>query len=348
MATLSRLIVKPSYSTATFPDTSSPCPFSTKPTQISLLHQKSSRTCRISCKISGESDSLKVDRRNVLLGLGSLYTATSALIPSQNANASPIATPNISTCGPADLPAGAVQTSCCPPGSTVAPIDFKPPSPSTPLRIRPAAHAVTPEYIAKFTEAIQKMKALPASDPRNFTQQANIHCAYCDGAYDQLGFPDMELQVHNSWLFFPFHRCYLYFFERILGSLINDPTFGIPFWNWDSPDGMKMPAIYMNKSSPLYDPKRDARHVSGKMIDLDFSGSDHVSTDKQMIDHNLKIMYRQVYAKEILHIGGILLSLVLDYLSMFAVDVKHICQVICQSLVLFDQCLHITRHYSPA
>jgi polyphenol oxidase len=177
----------------------------------------------------------------------------------------------------------------------IAQIDFKPPSPSTALRIRPAAYAVTPEYIAKFTDAIQKMKSLPASDPRNFTKQANIHCGYCDGSYDQLGFPDMELQVHNSWLFFPFHRCCLYFFESILGSLINDPTFGIPFWNWDAPDGMKMPDIYTNKSSPLYDPKRDASHVLGKMIDLDFSEKDHVPTDKQMIDHNLRIMYRQVY-----------------------------------------------------
>lgn len=295
MATLSRLIVKPSSDTATFLDTSSPCPFYTKPTQISLSHHKLSRTCRLSCRAGESHDSPKVDRRNVLIGLGGLYTATSALTqPTQNANASPIATPNISTCGPADLPPGAVQTNCCPPGSNVDPIDFKPPSLSTPLRVRPAAHAVTPEYIAKFTEAIQKMKSLPASDPRNFTQQANIHCAYCDGGYDQVGFPDMELQVHNSWLFFPFHRCYLYFFERILGSLINDPTFAMPFWNWDAPDGMKMPAMYTNKSSPLYDLKRDARHVSGKMIDLDFSGRDHASTDKLMIAHNLKIMYRQV------------------------------------------------------
>lgn len=297
MATLSRLICKPSPSSST---ASSPCPFDTKPSKVSFshYHPKSSRTCRISCS-AADSDSdtpqVKLDRRNVLLGLGGLYTATSALTPTQNANAKPIATPNITTCGPADLPPGAVKTNCCPPGSGLDPIDFKPPNPSTPLRVRPAAHAVTPDYIAKFNDAIQKMKALPDSDPRSFTQQANIHCAYCDGGYDQVGFPDMELQVHNSWLFFPFHRCYLYFFERILGSLINDPTFAIPFWNWDAPDGMKMPALYTNKSSPLYDLKRNAGHVSGKMIDLDFSGSEHVMTDKLMIDHNLKIMYRQVY-----------------------------------------------------
>ncbi|CAA7404100.1 unnamed protein product [Spirodela intermedia] len=69
------------------------------------------------------------------------------------------------------------------------------------------------------------MKALPADDPRSFAQQANVHCAYCDGAYDQVGFPDLELQVHNSWLFFPFHRFYLHFHERILGKLIGDDSF---------------------------------------------------------------------------------------------------------------------------
>lgn len=64
---------------------------------------------------------------------------------------------------------------------------------------------------------------------------------YLLGAYHQKGFPDVELQVHSSWLFFPFHRWYLYFFERILGKLIDDESFAIPFWNWDAPEGMKMP-----------------------------------------------------------------------------------------------------------
>ncbi|CAL5029922.1 unnamed protein product [Urochloa decumbens] len=53
-------------------------------------------------------------------------------------------------------------------------------------------------------------------------------------------------------------RFYLYFHERILGKLIGDGTFALPFWNWDAPGGMTLPVIYANESSPLYDEMRSA------------------------------------------------------------------------------------------
>jgi polyphenol oxidase len=176
-------------------------------------------------------------------------------------------------------------------------VDFAPPADasSSPLRTRPAAHSAGADYVAKFNRAIAAMKALPADDPRSFAAQASVHCAYCDGSYSPDGFPGLDLQVHNSWLFMPFHRCYLYFFERILGSLIGDPTFAIPFWNWDAPDGMRMPAMYTDQSSPLFDPRRNGRHVPPKLIDLDYNGREPRFTDNQQVDHNLRVMYRQVY-----------------------------------------------------
>ncbi|CAI0468586.1 unnamed protein product [Linum tenue] len=123
------------------------------------------------------------------------------------------------------------------------------------------------------------MKALPADDPRNFMQQANVHCAYCDGAYEQVGFPELEIQVHNS----------------ILGKLIGDPTFALPFWNWDNPaGGMQIPAIYADPKSPLYDPLRNPNHQPPTLIDLDYSGEDVTIPAKDQITRNLTIMYRQV------------------------------------------------------
>jgi len=217
----------------------------------------------------------------------------------RRAGADPVATPDISTCGPADLPPGANVLTCCPPPSNALPVDFALPgaAASSPLRTRPAAHSVTADYAAKFNAGIAAMKALPADDPRSFAAQASVHCAYCDGSYSPEGFPGAELQVHNSWLFFPFHRCYLYFFERILGSLIGDPGFAIPFWNWDAPDGMRMPAMYADRSSQLFDPRRDGRHAPPKLIDLDYNGREPRFTDDQQIDHNLRVMYRQVGAR---------------------------------------------------
>ncbi|XP_039688560.1 polyphenol oxidase A1, chloroplastic [Medicago truncatula] len=190
------------------------------------------------------------NRRNVLIGLGGLC---GTFTTNPFALASPISPPDLSTCGPPDLPLGATPNNinflrkpnninCCPPNSTKI-IDYKIPSSNQPLRVRQAANLVNDEYLQKYKKAIELTKALPSNDPRSFIQQANIHCAYCDGAYSQVGFPNLDLQVHNSWLFFPFHRWYLYFHERILGSLINDPAFALPFWNFDAPNGMQFPSI---------------------------------------------------------------------------------------------------------
>nr|ACM43505.1 polyphenoloxidase [Camellia nitidissima] len=287
-------------STATITLTSSP--FFKKTLQIPTLRNHR-HSFKISCK-STDNDNQnpnttskneetflgKLDRRNVLLGLGGYSAAT--ILANPLAFAAPVTAPDLAKCGAADLPAGAKPTNCCPPKATKI-IDFKFPQ-SNSMRVRPAAHLADAEYIAKFSKALALMKALPEDDPRSFKQQANVHCAYCDGAYHQVGFPELDLQVHNSWLFFPFHRYYLHFFERILGSLIGDPSFAIPFWNWDSPNGMQMPAMYADPNSPLYDVLRDAKHQPPTLVDLDYNGSDPTTTDAQQKSSNLNVMYRQM------------------------------------------------------
>ena len=294
MASLSQLIAKP----VPFPPRSSRTSSGIRPRRATVQRVWCASSRRERSR--SEPDAPKHDRRDVLLGLGALGASASAtLMSARRAGADPVATPDISTCGPADLPPGANVLTCCPPPSNALPVDFAPPgaASSSPLRTRPAAHSVTADYVAKFSAGIAAMKALPADDPRSFAAQASVHCAYCDGSYSPEGFPGAELQVHNSWLFFPFHRCYLYFFERILGSLIGDPGFAIPFWNWDAPDGMRMPAMYADPSSQLFDPRRDGRHAPPKLIDLDYNVREPRLTDNQQIDHNLRVMYRQVGAR---------------------------------------------------
>ncbi|KAL5730207.1 catechol oxidase [Ranunculus cassubicifolius] len=272
------------------------CPFSlTKSkTRVSNFSPNSITRRIITCSARNEEPKGKIDRRNVLLGLGGLYGLTGVTPSDRSAMGAPIAPPDLSKCGPANLPDGVLPTNCCPPFNQQI-TDFVPPSSSTPLRVRPAAHLVDAAYIAKYSRAYALMKALPDDDPRSFKQQANIHCAYCDGAYDQVGFPNLDIQVHQSWLFFPFHRYYLHFHERILGSLINDPTFALPFWNWDgAPGGMRMPTMYADTKSALYNPRRDALHQPPVMVDLDFDSNDPNISEQQQININLAIMYRQV------------------------------------------------------
>ncbi|XP_023763397.1 polyphenol oxidase, chloroplastic [Lactuca sativa] len=271
--------------------------FSFKSSQVPIARISKHRHA-VSCKTLDDdhhhhANSGKLDRRNILLGLGGLYGTAATFGSNSPAIAAPIMAPDLSKCGPADLPEGAVSTDCCPPYTTKI-LDFKLPPPSNTFRVRPAAHLANEDYIGKFNKAIELMKALPDDDPRSFKQQANVHCAYCDGAYDQVGFPDLELQVHNSWLFFPFHRYYMYFFEKICGKLIDDPNFAIPFWNWDAPDGMKIPDIYTNKKSSLYDPLRDVDHQPPSLIDLDFNGVDENLSPSEQTSKNLTVMYRQM------------------------------------------------------
>ncbi|CAI9087677.1 OLC1v1021812C1 [Oldenlandia corymbosa var. corymbosa] len=244
---------------------------------------------KIACQAKDNNEQQNPSRRNVLIGLGGLYGASSS-----HSFAAPIQGPDVSNCGPAEIPVGVPPPDCCPrvPAKIV---DFEPPSFST-IRVRPAAHLVDGNYIAKYNRAVQLMKALPETDPRSFQNQANVHCAYCDAAYDQAGFPNRELQVHFSWLFLPFHRFYVYFFERICGKLIDDPNFALPFWNYDVRDGMVMPAFYADPNSSLYDPLRDAAHQPPTMMDLDFDGNDSNLSGSKQLSQNLTIMYRQIVA----------------------------------------------------
>ncbi|GKB84095.1 polyphenol oxidase I, chloroplastic-like protein [Tanacetum coccineum] len=263
----------------------------------SLFSKKCSLNNSLKNKVSCNADN-SFDRRNVLLGLGGLAGAVNlSSIPSSAA--APLAAPDISKCGTRSLsgftPGESTPTGgdCCPPDSSQI-LDFQFPKNQT-FKIRPAAHLLSPKYVAKFNLAIKRMKELPEDDPRNFLQQARIHCAYCNGAYSQSssGFPDKEIQIHNSWLFFPFHRWYLYFYERILGSLIDDPTFALPFWNWDTPAGMTIPKYFNDPKSALFDSKRNQAHLNA-VVDLGYNDEDKNTTDIEKVKNNLGIMYRNM------------------------------------------------------
>ncbi|KAK4484616.1 hypothetical protein RD792_007205 [Penstemon davidsonii] len=267
-----------------------------------ITHAKRNNHLHISCTSQNHNDNAsenvecsqgKVDRRNMLLGIGGLYGATN-LVSTHEASANPIQPPVLDKCGVAtywnttEKKVEKIDT-CCPPISDKI-IDYKLP-PVFGMKTRPSAHRVSPEYIFKYNMATDRMKRLPKDDPRNFMQQANIHCAYCNGAYDQPGQGNLDIQVHESWLFFPFHRWYLYFYERILGKLIGDPTFALPFWNWDNPKGMTIPPMYMDSRSALYDPKRNKENFPPAVVDLGYTGN---KDPLQVVSNNLTIMYSEM------------------------------------------------------
>jgi tyrosinase len=99
--------------------------------------------------------------------------------------------------------------------------------------------------IQSYEAAIVAMKALPQSDPRNWTRQAQIHNTKCR---------------HHDWLFFPWHRAYLYYFERICRQVSGDDSFALPYWNWTT--NPKIPAVFWDQTSALYHTPRAATQSS--------------------------------------------------------------------------------------
>ncbi|MCL7042420.1 hypothetical protein MKW94_001360 [Papaver nudicaule] len=182
---------------------------------------------------------------------------------------------------------------CCPPkAEALEPtVDFQFPDISTPVKVRKPAHLVDADYIAKYNKAVDIMKSLPFEDPRSYIRQANMHCLYCTGAYNQQHSNSL-LKIHRTWLFFPWHRMMLYFHERILGSLIGDESFALPFWNWDSPDGMFIPGMYLNGS--MADAQRESSHLPPQVADINYDYVESGLGTGDQISANVALMYNQM------------------------------------------------------
>ncbi|PJR90799.1 tyrosinase [Ochrobactrum sp. 695/2009] len=77
--------------------------------------------------------------------------------------------------------------------------------------------------LASYKKGIQVMLDLPARDPRNWFRYAFIHFLDCP---------------HGNWWFPVWHRVYLYWFEKIIRELSEDPTFTLPYWDWSQYSGI--------------------------------------------------------------------------------------------------------------
>ncbi|KAI3844469.1 hypothetical protein MKX03_023549 [Papaver bracteatum] len=206
-----------------------------------------------------------------------------------------VLSPNLTTCHPS-FSDDNKPVYCCPPKreSEEPFIDFQFPDPSTqPIRVRRPAHVMDKDkvFVAKYNKAIAIMKSLPYDDPRSFRRQADIHCIFCTGAYNQQHSNSL-MKIHRSWMFFPWHRMMIYFHEKILGSLIGDDTFALPFWNWDSPVGMHVPDMFLNGS--FVDTERDSSHLPPQVVDVNFDEQERGLGHEEQKAYNVGFMYTQM------------------------------------------------------
>ncbi len=126
-----------------------------------------------------------------------------------------------------------------------------------------------------YAKAVQVMQARPASDPTSWSYQAAIHASYTTpppGA-------NWNACQHQGWYFLPWHRMYLYYFERIVRKAVIDAggpaDWALPYWNYDRPfPSNTLPPAFRTVTLPdgtpnplfLASPRRSAALMSGGQV----------------------------------------------------------------------------------
>jgi hypothetical protein len=104
-------------------------------------------------------------------------------------------------------------------------------------RVRRSLSTLRPDdpFFTQYGEAIRAMHRLPERDRRSWRGQATIHADFCP---------------HGTDGFILWHRHYINFFERLCGSLIGNPNFALPYWDWPTNSG-RLPAAFSEENNPL-------------------------------------------------------------------------------------------------
>lgn len=114
--------------------------------------------------------------------------------------------------------------------------------------------AIDDPIILSYKKAVQAMKNLPSTDPRNWENQARIHLNHCP---------------HGNWFFLPWHRAYLRYFEKICAQLSENPNFALPYWNWTK--DTQIPAAFFGNGNTLNDSTR--QRGPNDTVDAEFVGA---------------------------------------------------------------------------
>lgn len=144
----------------------------------------------------------------------------------------------------------------------------------TKVHVRPNVHHLDPggPELTAYATAVAEMKRRPETDPTSWMYQAFIHqIPPADfnrilGAAGLQTWDDVAVYFsdrgwytceHHSPNFWPWHRSYLYWFERIVRELGGYPDFALPYWDYSNPAERTLPAPFRDPNSPLFVAERD-------------------------------------------------------------------------------------------
>jgi len=119
--------------------------------------------------------------------------------------------------------------------------------------VRKDVARLTDNEMASLRKGFRVLRQRSANNPNSplgWLGQANIHRDRC---------------AHSNWWFMPWHRAYLYYFERILREAAEDDSLALPYWDWTEHRGL--PDRFWGADNPLNDEtrriRRDARADAG-------------------------------------------------------------------------------------
>jgi hypothetical protein len=147
------------------------------------------------------------------------------------------------------------------------------------IRIRRSIQSLAPDgpELTAYRKAINIMRSRPAADPTSWVFQARIH-EYFDSADTNPADDDGTWSTcqHGQFWFLPWHRMYLYQFERIVRAASGDDNFALPYWNYSDPNQRTVPSAFTdpNPNNELYTENRVNGINLSDFIDAD---SDPVS-----------------------------------------------------------------------
>jgi hypothetical protein len=172
-----------------------------------------------------------------------------------------------------------------------------------PARLSWQEFSKDPKRVESFRKAVAVMKSRNTADPKSIEYRkswqywANMHGYFGDSsvngtvakwrACNNLSGPNFDAAFagventsppddvaktvwdqcqHRTNYFFPWHRLFLYYFERVLQDAASDPSLRLPYWDYTNPAQLAMPAefrapTYTNAAgqtvdNPLYEKRR--------------------------------------------------------------------------------------------
>ncbi|MFT4152078.1 MAG: tyrosinase family protein [Paracoccaceae bacterium] len=115
------------------------------------------------------------------------------------------------------------------------------------------------KMIEAYRKGVQAMMAKPFSDVTSWRFQAAIHSPFTGDTADIQALPialqayldPRNLCQHGNGRFLPWHRMYVYYFERIVRKASGEPAFCLPYWNYsDSPAERAIPEGFRTPADP--------------------------------------------------------------------------------------------------